>query len=130
MDNLGELESNKRRVGTLTLTLFSHSDGLEKKEKKEEQYKAEGEGVDLPRRASGCPFASAGEEAEPGELPRRAWPRKRRSQAARRWRAHPLGNAHAGEGVGNGAVARCSTAFARSRLRSPRCCVRREERER
>ena len=33
-DNLGELESNKRRVGTLTLTLFSHSDELEKKRKK------------------------------------------------------------------------------------------------
>ena len=35
-------------------------------------------------------------------------PQGRRGQAARRRRAHPLGSAHAGEGAGDGAGARCS----------------------
>ena len=64
-------------------------------------------------------FASAGEEAEPGALTRRARPRKRRGQAARWRRAHPLGSTRAGEGAGDGAMVApspCSLSVRRSVL--------------
>ena len=99
--------------------------------KEEEDGKGERErGTEKPRWVSGKPFTGVGEEDRAGLAARRARPRGHRGQAARRRRGHPLGNAHAGEGAGDGTVAHCSTVFARSRLRSARCCVRREERER
>ena len=45
----------------------------------------------------------------PGVLLAGLRPHECRGQAARWWRAHPLGSAHAGEGAGDGAGALCST---------------------
>ena len=88
------------------------------KEKRDPNRKEEGvrkgereTGTEKPRRASGKPFAGAGEEDRAGLAARRARPRGHRGQAARRRRAHTLGSAHADEGAGGGAM----VAFARSR---------------
>ena len=52
-----------------------------------------------------CCLASArGEEGQAGALLAGLRPKGRRGQAARRWRAHPLGSAHAGEGASDGAI--------------------------
>ena len=66
-----------------------------------------------------CLAGARGEEGRAGVAARRARPRGRRGQAARRRRTHPLGSAHAGEGAGDGAMAaRSLAASARSPLAS------------
>jgi len=62
-------------------------------------------------------------EAEPGALLAGLWPKGRCSQAARRWRAHPLGSALAGEGAGDGTE---SSARSRS-LSLGLCTIEREK---
>ena len=49
-------------------------------------------------------FAGEGEEDRAGKFFHWARPRGHRGQAARRRHAHPLGNAHASERAGDGAV--------------------------
>ena len=68
----------------------------------------EGEGVVYLTVRWGDPLPAREKKTEPGELFARARPKKRRGQAARRRRAHPLGSAHADEGAGDGAMAALS----------------------
>ena len=67
-----------------------------------------------------------GRKGRPGALLAGIRPQGRRGQAARRRRAHPLGNAHAGEGAGDGAGARCSIVSPTRSLGD--CCGGTEER--
>ena len=93
--------------GTLTLTSFDpypQSVESENINNKSEGDVREGKAY-LTAGQCYC-LAGVGEKkAEPGALLVGLWPRGRRSQAARRRHAHPLGSAHAGEGVSDGASA-------------------------
>ena len=110
-----------------TLTLTPKSDEIRSQEPKKPKGEEE-EGGGLPHRCAALlSRRRAGKrKGRPGALLAGIRPQGRRSQAARRQRAHPLGSAHAGEGADDDAGALCSLS---PLLPVARCCCA-EERER
>jgi hypothetical protein len=105
----------RKKMNSETLTLTSYPNRLNpKRETRFKKEKGKGEETNLAARRMS--LRRRGRRRPSREVFRRARPRGRRGQAARRRRAHPLGNAPAGEGGGDGAGALCSTISPARRL--------------
>ena len=100
-----EGKSGKRKtVSCLTLTLTLIGKIVQKSDSKKPKGEKKGKRVARLTSPSSTPARAGKREANrKGARLAGIRPQGRRGQAARRRRAHPLGNAHAGEGGGDGA---------------------------
>ena len=102
--NPRSIRMSKKRKENLTLDPF----GCQRKEKEEQQIREKKRKIQTLITGRTVPSPAWEKKCRAGAVARRAWSRGRRGQATRRRRAHPSGSTRAGEGAGDGAVARCS----------------------